>query len=194
MNTFTKTLAYNTESTGVRSRLRSPGGVRYIITGRRSHIRVGGSRLRSPGGVSFTRGRFINQGAFHSPGGVSFTRGRFSHPTSALKHRSPLPAAQHRRICRLSPTTNRDLRNEKTRGMFHYLTKRPPTMPFSGKQRPSRSRLSRKQEMERPHNEGKQHHPQSSRTCCVHNKRYKLNLVQVYVPTISYSDEDITNL
>ena len=41
---------------------------------------------------SFTRGRFIHQGAFHSPGGVSFTRGRFIHPTSALKHRSPLPA------------------------------------------------------------------------------------------------------
>ena len=34
----------------------------------------------------------------------------------------------------------------------------------------SRSRLSHKQEMERPYNEGKQHQPQSSRTCYVHNK------------------------
>ena len=55
---------------------------------------------------SFTRGRFIHQGAFHSPGGVSFTRGRFIHPTSALKHRSPLPAAQRSRIYPPLPTTH----------------------------------------------------------------------------------------
>ena len=65
---------------------------------------------------------------------------------------------------------NQDLRNEKPRGMFHYLTKRPPATPFSGKQRPSRSRLPHQQEMEIPYIEGKQHQPHNSRTCSVHIK------------------------
>ena len=39
---------------------------------------------------------------------------------------------------------NRDLLSEKTRGMFHYLTERPPSIPFYGKQRPSRSRVPHK--------------------------------------------------
>ena len=54
--------------------------------------------------------------------------------------------------------------------MFNYFTKRPRTIPFQGKQRPSRSRLSHKQKMERPYSEGRQHQPQSSRTCSVHNE------------------------
>ena len=57
-----------------------------------------------------------------------------------------------------------------------------------GPQRPSRSRLSHKLEIERSHSEGKQHQPQSSRTRFVHNK---LKIVQLYAPTTSYSDEDI---
>ena len=55
---------------------------------------------------------------------------------------------------------NLDRRNAKTRGMFHSLTKRPPTISVYGKQRPNRRRLSHKQEVERPHKEGKQHQPQ----------------------------------
>ena len=46
--------------------------------------------------------------------------------------------------------------------------------------------------MERPHSEGKQHQPQSSRTCSVHNKALQTkDMVQVYAPTTSYSDEAI---
>ena len=43
-------------------------------------------------------------------------------------------------------------------------------MPFEGKQRPSRSRLSHKQEMETTHIEGNQYQPQSGRTRSVDSK------------------------
>ena len=86
---------------------------------------------------------------------------------------------------------NRDRRSEKTRGMFHYPTKRPSVIPFDGKQRPSRSRLSHKQDMERPHSESKQHQSQSSSNILCTTKHYKL--VQVDAPTISYSEDDINS-
>ena len=65
---------------------------------------------------------------------------------------------------------NNDPRRQKTKGMFQYVTTRPPAILFEGKKWQSRSRLSHKQKMERPHSEGKQHQPQRSRTCSVHNK------------------------
>ena len=56
-----------------------------------------------------------------------------------------------------------------------------------------KKRLSHKQDMERSYSEGKEHLPQSSQICSVHNKtkRCKLKVVQVYAPTTSYTDEDI---
>ena len=81
---------------------------------------------------------------------------------------------------------NRGWRSEKTRGMIHYLAKRPPTIPLYGKQRPSRRRLSHKQ----PHSEGKQHQPQSSRTCSVHSKSLTTKDSACLCTTTSYSKED----
>ena len=52
---------------------------------------------------------------------------------------------------------NRDLRSEKTRGMFHYLTKRLPTI----RQPTARQVCPHKQEMESPYCEG----TDSIRTC-----------------------------
>ena len=86
---------------------------------------------------------------------------------------------------------NRDWRSSKTRGMFHYFIKRPPNT----KQRSTTSRLSHKQEMERPYSEDK-HQPQSSRNCYVHNKALhnKDSASYMYIlPKTSYSDNDINS-
>ena len=74
---------------------------------------------------------------------------------------------------------NRDRRSEKTRGM---------TL-----QRPSRSRLSHKQKMERPYSEGKQHQPQNSRTCSVRNKVLKTKDSASICTNNSVLEEDINN-
>ena len=51
---------------------------------------------------------------------------------------------------------------------------------------------SRKQETKRLYSEGKQHQPQSSRTCSVHDKALQTK-VQVYAPTTSFSNEGINS-
>ena len=47
--------------------------------------------------------------------------------------------------------------------------------------------------MERPHSEVKQQQRQRTELVLCTTKRYKLKMVQVYVPTTSYSHEDINN-
>ena len=74
---------------------------------------------------------------------------------------------------------NRDRRSEKTRGMFHYLTKRPPNVLFYGKQRPSSSKLSHKKKWQDNVLRVNNISPQSSRTC-----------VLVYATATSYSEEE----
>jgi hypothetical protein len=85
--------------------------------------------------------------------------------------------------------SDRERGSEKTRRTHHCLIKRPPAMPFKGKQLPNRRRLSRKQVME-IYSEGKYHQPQSSITCPMHYKALKLKTVSIHAPTQSHSEED----
>ena len=62
--------------------------------------------------------------------------------------------------------SNRDLRSDKTRGMFHYLTVRPPIIQG----REGVGFLINRKWKDCYYSEGKHHQPQSSRACNVHNE------------------------
>ena len=90
---------------------------------------------------------------------------------------------------------NRDRRSEKTRDMFHCLTKRPPVVPFKANngQAEVGFLINRKW---KDHNiivKVNNISPRVAELVLCITKRYKLKIVQVYAPTTSYSQEDINS-
>ena len=84
---------------------------------------------------------------------------------------------------------NRDLRSNKTRGMFHYLTKRLPTKANNGQVGGFLITMNWKDHIVRVNSIS----PRVAELVLCVTKCYKLKIVQVCASTRSYSDDDINN-